>query len=39
MPVDAATLSGMAITLAVRLAALRWHWKLPKLRDRQTGFD
>jgi uncharacterized membrane protein YeiH len=29
MPLPQATLLGMAITLAIRLAAIRWHLKLP----------
>ncbi|MDU6411806.1 MAG: TRIC cation channel family protein [Yersiniaceae bacterium] len=29
MPLSQATLLGMAITLAIRLAAIRWHLKLP----------
>ncbi len=35
VPVEMALFGGGAITLALRLGAMRWHWSLPVFPDRQ----
>lgn len=37
VPLETASMMGMVVTLLIRLAAIRWHLKLPTLRWMRMG--
>lgn len=37
MPLEAASMLGMVVTLVIRLAAIRWHLKLPTFALDENG--